>query len=57
MNASVVPLENALGDGEAQAFALAKAGIQAVKDLKDLFLVVRGNSDAVVADLVFAAVP
>ena len=47
---SVVPLENALRDGEAQALAIAMRRIEAMEDFEYLSLMFRRDADAVVAD-------
>src|ERR1043166_945353 len=47
-NLPVLSFQNALRDGQAQAFALSVRRIQAMKNLKDFPLMFRSDADAVV---------
>jgi hypothetical protein len=45
---AVLAFENALSDGQAEAFALSVGGIEAMEDFEDFTLVFGGDADAVI---------
>src|SRR5262249_45155622 len=47
-NFAVLPFQDALGNGQTQAFALSFAWIEPVKNLEDFPLMLRRDADAVV---------